>query len=139
MVAVVYGAPYTMAGEFKWIDTLYTENLTAYIPATPGEAVYVRVQIDFDDESLEYAVGDPFDSSLSHTQVWAMDEGTGDFLPRTSRNAFRAGFVRLHYGATAITREMIFSLQEIYTKSDYRDILVAGGEVVTAGGYVVTI
>ena len=40
---------------------------------------------------------------------------------------------------TAIQRAHIWAVQEIYTKTDYADILVACDEVVTYDGEVVTV
>jgi hypothetical protein len=55
------------------------------------------------------------------------------------RDHFRAGYIQLIAGMTAIDSEHIWAVQEIYTKTDYTDILVACGEVLTVDDEIVTL
>lgn len=117
MQAVVYGAPYTLDGDFKWIDTLYVDDQTGNIPGTDGQANYVLVEVDFTNEILTYVVGSTCDASLTHLQAWAIDAGTGTIFPQADQTKFRAGYIKLVSGMTAITRSLIWAVQEIITKT----------------------
>lgn len=147
MRAIVYGSSYTLNSALKWINTLYTPDFTANIPATDGKALYVLVQVDFANEVLDCThLGAEFDAALLPSQVWASDEGSGVYLPQPDANKFCAGFIRLVSGMTVITRSLIWALQEIFTKTNlsslnYSNILVDefSGEVVTCDGEVVYI
>jgi len=135
----VFGAPYTLNGEFKWIGTRISSDMTAEIPATDGQAKYALVQIDFATATVDLQYGTEFDAALTHQQAWTTDGGSGTLFPQPDRDKFRAGYVKLISGMTAVQRAHIWAVQEIYTKSDYADILVACDEVVTYDGEVVTV
>lgn len=135
----VFGAPYTLNGEFKWIGTTISADMTAAIPATDGQAKYALVQIDFATATVDLQYGTEFDAALTHLQAWSTDGGSGTLFPQPDRDKFRAGYVKLISGMTAIQRAHIWAVQEIFTKSDYADILVACDEVVTYDGEVVTV
>lgn len=134
----VMGAPYTMAGTFRNIETQRSIDFTSQLPATPGKAIYARVAVVFDTGTLDYAYGSEIDALLTHSQAFQQDGGTGTILSETPQSMFRAGFVRLVSGMTSIRRvSHIFPAQEVLARTDYRDILNAADEVVTVDGNVV--
>lgn len=139
MRVVVFGAPYSLNGEFKWIGTKYSADFTAEVPATAGQALYALVEVDFTNDAISIQYGEEFDAGLTHQQTWAADGGSGTLFPQPDRAKFRAGYVKLVSGMTAIRRAHIWAVQEIYTKIDYTDILIACGEVVTVDGEVATV
>lgn len=135
----VFGAPYTLNADFKWIGTRVSADLTSSIPATDGQAKYALVQVDFATAALNISYGEEFDAALTHQQAWASDRGTGTLLPQADGDKFRAGYVKLISGMSAIRQAHIWAVQEVYTKTDYASILVACDDVVTYNGEVVTV
>lgn len=135
MQVVVYNAVYTLNRTLYFVDNLYSDDLTSLIPATALRAILLLVEVDAPANALVLTPGAEFDAVLTLGQIWAADDGSGVYFPKTNGSRFTAGFVRLIGGMATITRGLITPTQEILHKEDYSNILVDGaGSVVVDGG-----
>lgn len=117
MSALVLAAAYTIGDEWRYYRTQETIDWTghAQIPSTSGKARYVLVQIKFSDGTLEYKYGSEIPAYFSHLQTYDynLSVGGNTVLPLQDDSYFRAGYIRLVNGMTAITRRNhIWTLQE---------------------------
>lgn len=134
MQARVMAAPYSSGSDRRYHPTqltplmdsspLDTSGATIDIPTTPGQSLYVLVQLRFETGVLSYKQGSEISAELSHQTVANADAGTGLYLPEPDAANFACGFIRLIYGMTAIQRLVnIFAVQEIFTQSSASDIV----------------
>lgn|SRR5512138_1416706 len=130
----VFGAPYSVGDQFKYIPTQETGSFNGGVTTTTGSVItvppgnifsqYVLVQLNFDTGELSYKRGTAVSSIPSHIQVWLADGGTGNYLPQVDPGHFRCGYVRLIGGMERIIRGVnIWAVQEIITKSSSAEIL----------------
>lgn len=126
----VKGAPYTYNGDWKWIYTQRSADFSdepndvdgnpITLPTGSNKSKMVLVQINFATGELTYKQGGIFNSSLSIDQAYEKDTATEPYslFPNVDEGCFRAGFFRLQVGQTAINKNQIWTMQELYTKSD---------------------
>lgn len=126
MIVRFRGAPFTYNGDFRYwksknsdefgVDAEDTLSNPITLPTTAANDIFVLVQVNMDDGSLSYKVGDAFSSALSNASAFELQENTGDeIFPNPDSGHFRSGYIRLKYGQTAITKSSIWSVQEFYT------------------------
>ena len=145
MRARVLKAPYDNGNEWKFIDTLYTQDFTGNIniPTNPATARYVLVQLDFDTETLSYKYGDEIVANLTFEQVYSIQKtnGNNQYLPAKDAGKFRVGYIKLISGMTSILRSSIWTLQSYISTgggSAVENIVIDDDGVVVDDDEVVT-
>lgn len=150
---VITSGSYATGTTWKYIETLFSVDWgqapdNANVPSTSGRQRFVLLSIDPELETIVYNYGNEHDIGLSALGALQIDKGNGnhDLMPiPADTNYFRSGYVRLYNGMTQIISTDILPLQDFLgggggaLQTEIDNIVVADGEVVTAGGNVVIV
>ena len=104
LTQAIYGGQYLVRPQ-------ETQDFTASIPATAGEAIAVLVEVDPTDGVLYYTNGSAFDATLTHENAFA------SYPKSATAGRYTAGWLRLENGMTAILEgKHVYPAQELLSK-----------------------
>ena len=130
MQARVLAAAYSSEGVLRYYETQNTVDwsvapYSTNIPTTNLRQKFVLVQLEYATGILSYKYGVVVPSSWSNKQAYDANIVAGDdsILPQVDTGNFRAGYVKLVYGMTRITRT-----DNIWAIQDYLSLGSGGGK-----------
>lgn len=104
LTQAIYGGQYLVRAQ-------ETQDFTADIPATAGEAIAVLIEVDPTTGILAYTNGSAFDATLTHENAFASYPKSAD------STLYTAGWIRLENGMTAILEgKHVYPAQELLSK-----------------------